>query len=107
MKHIAVITTTKSADEARRIARELVERRLAACAHVSGVESFYVWQEKLESEREHRVVFKTTAEQYDALERAIEARHSYEVPAIYAVALDRVYGPYAAWLEEGSSGEAT
>ena len=74
MKYIAVITTTGSADEARRIARDLVERRLAACAHVSEIESFYVWKGALENDREHRIVFKTTADQYDAVERAIKAR---------------------------------
>jgi len=105
MKYIAVITTTGSADEARRIARELVERRLAACAHVSEIESFYVWKEALENEKEHRIVFKTTADQYEAVERAIKALHSYEVPAIYSVPLERVFGPYAAWLEEGSRGD--
>ena len=105
MKHIAVITTTGSADEARRIARDLFERRLAACAHVSEIESFYVWKGALENEKEHRIVFKTTAGQYDAVERAIKALHSYEVPAIYAVPLERMFGPYAAWLEENSTGE--
>ncbi len=104
MKHIAVITTTGSADEARRIARDIVERRLAACAHVSEIESFYVWKGALENEKEHRIVFKTTAAQYDAVERAIKALHSYEVPAIYAVPLERMFGPYAAWLEENSAG---
>jgi periplasmic divalent cation tolerance protein len=104
MKHIAVITTTGTADEARRIARDVVERRLAACAHVSEIESFYVWKGALENEREHRVVFKTTAAQYDAVERAIKALHSYEVPAIYSVPLERMFGPYAAWLEANSTG---
>lgn len=103
-KHIAVITTTASADEARRIAKSIVERRLAACAHVSELESFYVWKGALENEKEHRVVFKTTAEQYDAMERAIEEQHSYEVPAIYAVPLERMFAPYAAWLEDNSKG---
>lgn len=104
-KHIAVITTTGSAEEARSIARDLVERRLAACAHVSPIESFYVWKGSLEHDNEHRVVFKTTADQYDAVECAIKARHSYEVPAIYAVPLERMFAPYAAWLEENSNGE--
>lgn len=104
MKYIAVITTTGSGEEARRIARDLVERRLAACAHVSEIESFYVWKGALENEREHRIVFKTMADRYDEVERAIKALHSYEVPAIYAVPLERVFGPYAAWLEEGVRG---
>lgn len=105
MSYIAVITTTGNADEARRIARSLVEQRLAACAHVSEIESFYVWKGAVENEKEHRIVFKTTADQYDAVESAIKALHSYEVPAIYSVPLERMFGPYAAWLEENSKGD--
>lgn len=105
MKHIAVITTTGNADEARRIARSVVEQRLAACAHVSEIESFYVWKGALENEKEHRIIFKTTADQYDAVERAIKALHSYEVPAIYSVPLERMFAPYAGWLEENSKGD--
>lgn len=100
MKPIAVITTTSSAEEARRIAKSVVERRLAACAHISEIESFYVWEGALENEKEHRVLLKTTADQYDAVESVIKALHSYEVPAIYAVPIERMSAPYAAWLEE-------
>ena len=105
MKHIAVITTTGNADEARRIARSLIEERLAACAHISEIESFYVWKGAVENEKEHRIIFKTTAEQYDAVESAIKALHSYEVPAIYSVPLERMFAPYAEWLEENSKGD--
>ena len=52
----------------------------------------------------YRQVFKTTREQYPAVERAIRELHSYELPAIHAVAFDRVYEPYAAWIAAGSSG---
>lgn len=107
MNHIAVITTVGNVDEARRLARTVVERRLAACAHVSEVESFYIWKNALENDHEYRVVFKTTQDQYDAIERAIKELHSYELPAIYATKLDRVYAPYAAWLDENSDGGAT
>lgn len=102
MNYIAVITTVGNIDEARRLARDLVERRLAACAHVSEIESFYVWKSALENDKEYRVSFKTTADRYEEVERAIKAMHSYELPAIYATPLERVYAPYAAWLEENS-----
>jgi periplasmic divalent cation tolerance protein len=105
MKHIAVWTTTGSEEEARRLARALVERRLAACAHVDVIESHYVWKDAVQNEKEWRVVFKTTAARYAAIEQAIKELHSYELPAIYATELVQVYAPYAAWLEANSTGE--
>ena len=103
MKHIAVITTVGNAHDARRIARELVERRLVACAHISEIESVYVWKGALENDKEFRVLLKTTDARYDEVERAIKAMHPYELPAIYATSLERVYAPYAEWLEANSS----
>jgi periplasmic divalent cation tolerance protein len=105
MKQIAVVTTVGNLDEATRLANALVERRLAACAHISEIGSVYTWKGAVRNEREFRVLFKTTSEQYDAVERAIRDLHSYELPAIYAVALERVYAPYAAWIDDNSRGE--
>ena len=99
MKPIAVITTVANADDARRLARALVERRLAACAQISQIESVFVWEDKLQQEGEYRLVFKTVASRYAALEAAIRELHPYTLPAIYAVALERVHGPYADWVE--------
>ncbi len=104
MKPIAVVTTVGSVDEARRIARALVERRLAACAQISAVESFYVWDGAVQNENEFRVLFKTTLDQYDSIERAIRELHSYELPAIHAIAIEPVYAPYAAWIQGNSTG---
>lgn len=104
MEHIAVVTTVGDLAEARAMARALVERKLAACAHISQIESFYTWNGAVQNATEYRVLFKTTRERYPAVEAAIRERHSYELPAIYAVALEPVYAPYAAWLETHSAG---
>jgi len=97
---IAVYTTVSSQDEARLIARTLVERKLVACAHISAIESFHTWKGAVQNSQEFRLVFKTTDAKYKAVEAAILGLHSYELPAIYAVALEHVYEPYAAWVEE-------
>jgi periplasmic divalent cation tolerance protein len=104
MKPIAVLTTVGSLDEARAMARTLVERRLAACAQISEIESFYRWQNALQNDREWRVLFKTTDECYAAIEAAIRELHSYELPAIHAFAFERVYPPYGAWIESNAAG---
>ena len=105
MSVIAVYTTVATRDEARAMARALVERKLAACAQISEIESFYRWKGAVENEPEFRVLFKTTAAQYPAVEAAIRELHSYELPGIYGVTIEQAFAPYAAWIREGSSNE--
>jgi periplasmic divalent cation tolerance protein len=102
MTAIAVVTTVGSKKEARRMAHALVEAKLAACAQMSKIESVYAWKGAIEHGKEYRVLFKTTVERYDAVERAIRDLHSYELPAIHAFAFERVSTPYAEWIESNS-----
>jgi len=103
MTAIAVVTTVGDKKEARRMAHALVEARLAACAQIERIESVYAWKGKIESGKEYRLLVKTTAERYDAVERAIRDMHSYELPAIHALAFERISAPYAAWVEENAA----
>jgi periplasmic divalent cation tolerance protein len=103
MKPVAVVTTVATREQARALARALVERRLAACAQISEIESFYTWQGSVQHDPEFRVLFKTTAERYEAVEAAIRELHAYELPAIHAYAFDRVYAPYAEWIGQGTA----
>ena len=103
MELIAVLTTVGSIEEARRLARTIVERRLAACAQLSQIESFYPWKGSLQNEPEVRVLFKTTRQNCQALEAAIVELHPYELPAIHAIGLSAVYGPYAQWIVENTT----
>ena len=100
---IAVVTTVGSRDDARRIARTLVERGLVACAQIEEIESFYRWDDALQDDREWRLLLKTVAARYDDVEQAIRALHPYELPAIYALPVDRAFAPYAAWVRSGSA----
>src|SRR5260221_4812334 len=76
-----VLTTASSPEEARGIARALVERRLAACVNiVPGIESVYRWQGKVETTAESLLIIKTQAELFDRLREAIGELHSYDLP---------------------------
>lgn len=99
MTIIAVTTTLGSREEARTMARILVERRLVACAQISEIESFYSWEGAIQNEPEFRLVLKTRDAQYDAVAQAIRALHSYTLPAIDAHKLEHVDAPYARWIE--------
>jgi len=101
MKLLAVHTTVASLDAARRMARALVERKLAACAQIGEIESLYAWQGALANEREFRILFKTTEARVAEVEVAIRALHDYALPAIHAVALEHVDPAYGRWIEEG------
>ena len=99
---LLVVTTVGNADDAARLARALVERGLAACAQISAIESYYVWQGAIEHDDEHRILFKVAASAYDAAERAIRELHPYELPAIHAIPVDRAWEPYRVWVERDS-----
>ena len=96
-----VLVTAPDVDGARASARELVGRRIAACASlVPGIESVYRWRGAIEEAREVLIVVKTTAGRIDALERALAELHPYEVPECVALAPSSVAARYAAWLSE-------
>lgn len=95
---IAVVTTVGTLADAQAIARLLVERRLAACAQISQIQSIYRWQGAVHDEPEYRLVIKTTRERYRMVESAIRELHPYDLPAIHALAFDEAYAPYAQWI---------
>jgi periplasmic divalent cation tolerance protein len=103
-KLIAVYTTLATREDARRIARHLVERRLAACAQITEIESFYRWKEEFVNEPEFRVLAKTKASCYPEIEAVIRSLHPYDLPAIHAVDVGCVYEPYGEWVVQNSSG---
>jgi len=97
---IVVLTTTGSADEAARIARVLVEKRLAACVNVMPAgRSFYRWKGVIEDEQESLLVIKSSRSMFDQLRVEIEKLHSYEVPEIIAVPIVDGSEGYLEWLE--------
>lgn len=99
---IAVITTVDSKDKAEQMAYALVQQKLAACAQISEIESIYHWDGSIVREKEYRVLFKTTFERYSEVEAAIRSLHTYELPAIHALALDPIYPPYEEWIAENT-----
>jgi periplasmic divalent cation tolerance protein len=104
MSCIAVFTTVGKLAEAQAISRALVERKLAACAQISEIESVYVWNGAVQNEKEFRILLKTTRERYAEVETAIRELHPYDLPAVFSVPFDQVYPPFADWVMEGSSG---
>ncbi|HLA83945.1 MAG TPA: divalent-cation tolerance protein CutA [Thermoguttaceae bacterium] len=100
-EHLEVVTTVQTQDDARRIARALVEGRLAACVQIRGpLESTYRWKGQIETAQEWQCAAKTRRDRYADVERAIRELHPYEVPEILAVEIVEVSPAYARWLDE-------
>jgi periplasmic divalent cation tolerance protein len=104
MTTIAIMTTTDSLDEARLISATLVERKLAACAQISSIQSYYTWEDAVQNDAEFRVLLKTTNERYAEVEAAILELHSYDLPAIVAFDITQAYEPYADWVADATGG---
>jgi len=97
---IVVFSTCASTEEAERIARTLVEKKLAACVNiVAGVRSLYRWKDVIEDEQEVLLVIKSSRALFDSLRGHLEKLHTYEVPE--AIALPIVDGSeqYLNWME--------
>ena len=96
-----VLSTAGSEDEARKIARHLVENRLAACVNlIPRVESIYRWQGEIESATEWLLLIKTTAQRFAAVRDAIDALHSYDVPECIMLPVEDGSASYLQWLGE-------
>ena len=101
---LQVVTTVGTREDAERIANEVVQKRLAACAQVSGpITSFYWWEEKLEQSQEWVCRIKTRREHYAPLEESIRRAHPYDVPEILATAVVEGNPRYLEWVAEETS----
>lgn len=98
---VVVLVNTPPAD-APRIARALVERKLAACVNVvPGVKSFYFWEGKLEEEEESTLLVKTTASSVEQLTKAVKELHPYSVPEVIALPIETAGNPdYLDWVRK-------
>jgi periplasmic divalent cation tolerance protein len=99
---IVVLVTCGSAKEARKIARAVVEQRIAACVNIvaTPVQSVYRWKGKVESAKEFLLIIKTTKARFAALQDAVKRLHSYDVPEIIALPIAAGAATYLIWIAE-------
>jgi periplasmic divalent cation tolerance protein len=93
------LSSAPDAETGARIARALVEERLAACVSlVPAVRSIYRWQGAVEDDTEVLLVIKTHAERIEALASRLRALHPYELPELLALPVAAGLGPYLDWV---------
>jgi periplasmic divalent cation tolerance protein len=97
---IVVLSTCSSAAEAEKVARRLIEVRVAACVNVlAGARSFYRWKGAIEDTDEWLLIIKSSRDRFDSLRAELERLHSYEVPETVALAIVDGGPNYLNWLE--------
>jgi len=100
-----MLTTAGSEREARKLARALVDRKLAACVNViPRIESTYRWKGKVETAREWLLVIKTSKARVKAVEKAIRELHSYDLPECIVIPIEGGSKAYLGWLTEQVKG---
>jgi periplasmic divalent cation tolerance protein len=101
METIVVYITAPNEDEAARIAKAIVEERLAGCINiVKGIRSIYNWQGKIEDDAEVLMIVKTQRHLFEPLKRRVKGLHSYTVPEIIALPIIEGSEDYLNWLKE-------
>ena len=95
-----VYVTTSSLEEARKIARQIVEKKLAACVNVFPISSIYRDNDKIMSSLEFAMIIKTKKELFNELKNEIKSLHSYKIPCICAFQVENCLKDFLNWIDE-------
>lgn len=94
-----VLSTAGSEEEGAQLAKSLVKQKLCACVNlVPGIRSFYRWEGDVHDDAEVLLIIKTTAQKLQALSEHLTENHSYDVPEVLAIAVDKGSASYLDWL---------
>ena len=97
---VIVLSTCGNATEAEKLARHLIDNRLAACVNVvPGLLSYYRWQGQVENDAELLLLIKTARGLVDEVRSALDKLHSYELPELVVVPIVDGSPEYLDWLE--------
>jgi periplasmic divalent cation tolerance protein len=103
---LSLVTTVGSPQDAQRLARTILEQRLAACVQIDqGVVSHYVWQGRQCEEPELRLTIKTLPDRVAALQALFDAHHPYELPQ-FLTTVTEASSAYAGWVRDAVSAPA-
>ena len=99
IQHIVILITAKNRQEAKKIARGLLEARLIACANImDGVESTFWWQGKIDTSKEVLLVLKTRKTLFKKILALVKSLHSYQTPEIIALPIVQGSEDYLKWV---------
>ena len=97
--HTVVISTCANRKDAEKIARGIVDRRLAACVNILPIRSYYRWNGKIRVDSEYLIIAKTRSELFTKLKSRILALHGYHLPEIISLRVENGYKKYLNWID--------
>ncbi|BAN90514.1 divalent-cation tolerance protein CutA [Aeropyrum camini] len=99
MPRVKVVLVTAPKGDGERLAREIVEQRLAACVNVvRGIKSYYWWEGSINLDDEDLLIIKTSEEKLDTLIKTVREIHPYSVPEILALDVSKGNESYIEWV---------
>ncbi|MFH0774517.1 MAG: divalent-cation tolerance protein CutA [bacterium] len=103
MKYIVVFITASEEEQARKIADQLLSKRLIACVHIlPKASSLFWWQGRIDSQEEVLLILKTREELLDKIIRTTKELHSYEIPEIIALPIIGGNEDYLKWINDNT-----
>ncbi len=100
MKACMIQTTCSSNKEAKKIAKILIKKNLAACIQITKVTSIYQWENNLCVDKERLLFIKTKKENFKKIERKIKENHSYDLPEIIEIKITKASKDYLKFIGE-------
>ncbi|MDA8390132.1 MAG: divalent-cation tolerance protein CutA [Gammaproteobacteria bacterium] len=100
-----IVLCTCPEEAADRLARTVVEQKLAACVNITTARSVYRWRGQIETAAESLLIMKVACTHYEDLEQRLRAIHPYELPEILAIPVERGLPAYLAWLADPDAAE--
>lgn len=85
MAFILVYVTNSNLDNANKLSKHIIKKKLAACVNIFPINSMYHWREKIQNDNEIVTLFKTKSENWNKLKQEIEKIHSYDIPCIIKI----------------------
>lgn len=95
-----IYITAPSLEEAEKIAKRLLEKKIAACVNIFPVKSFFWWEGEIEVATEFALIVKTTTEKFAEVRDEVKTVHSYTTPCICAIPIERGLKEFLDWIEE-------
>ena len=96
----SVYVTAGSEVEAKNIVKDLLEKKLIACANLFPITSYYYWDNEYQEDSEIAIIMKTRSEIAQALIKELKKIHSYDVPEILTLHITKGSKNYLSWLEK-------
>ena len=96
---ILILTTTDKKTVAQKITKALLDQKLIACASILPMESSYWWKGKIVNAKEFQLILKTKAENFNKIEKVIKKLHTYDLPEIISIDIQKAGKDYIKWID--------